>query len=260
MTPTECDFCFEIQGGEPRLLGLPRSTVGRRVYESSGCGISLLADASPVLPGHSLFVPSSRHVSRFTLSDPKALSAALDDFANRVSAQSNVVFFEHGGFSCLRHGLCSEHAHLHAVPVPAISMRDLLPVVRRKGGRWSNRYDSIRTLYENELGPKAVDYLVLGVASADGIDVRRILFDSVESQILRVVLADCAGVEAHIRSLELRQAEVRFTCEMIGRCYPIAAPDFTEQGSVTALRKKECINCAYECVRSVKTKTVAVSI
>jgi diadenosine tetraphosphate (Ap4A) HIT family hydrolase len=254
-----CDFCHELGGGVPRLSELPAATVARRVFRSQAADIHVLADASPILPGHALLVPA-RHVSRFSLCDHRSLDVVIDEFRKRLRGGAKLVFFEHGGFSCLRDGACSEHAHVHTVIVPGMSMRDLSRRIRQRGGTCSERYDSLGAFYGRALAVDRPNYLMLGIATAKSMEVREVRFDPVESQILRTVLAECLGIQPHIRDLQERAASFVATCEGLRKYSPVArtvaVDDVGEPERIET--KEECFDCQYDCVRRVTRARIAV--
>lgn len=132
----ECSFCAEIEKrSEYNLFHemlSPDIGYGYLVKETEN--FVVMPSIGSLMPGYLLVVPRL-HVLSFGL-----LSSTLDgelvqvlDFLthwiNRTY-QSSCIFFEHGSVSFTkRGGSCTDHAHLHVVPVP--KSVDLVSVMKR---------------------------------------------------------------------------------------------------------------------------------
>ena len=199
-----CDFCQEIAGRPPNLLGLPTSTLSTRIIKAKQAeDLFVIPDASPISKQHGLLIPQ-KHISRFSEFDCSRLAPIVRHATNFLTANETLIFFEHGGHSCLRNKACSEHAHFHLVTVNGFCMSKFLDTLSQFGGKASNSYYSINSIFHSALPPDSNDYLIFGFSNRAVIDIRVIYFDYVPSQVLRYVLADSLGISPHIESQETR--------------------------------------------------------
>jgi len=204
VTANGCDFCDEIAGRPPKLLGLP-SMLSTRIVKATQAGdLFAIPDASPISDRHGLIIPRA-HISRFSQFDCDSLIPLVEKAATCLATSETLVFFEHGGHSCLRNGVCSEHAHLHLVAVDRFSMPQFISTLMQLEGKVSDSYDSIKRVFHSELRPDSSDYLVFGIASHGVMDIRIIDFDYIPSQMLRYALADSLGIAPHIESMKNRR-------------------------------------------------------
>ncbi len=232
ITPEGCDFCDELGGQSPKLLGLPFILSSRVIKATQTGDLFAIPDASPISDRHGLIIPCA-HFSRFSQFNCDSLPPLVEKAATRLSAGETLVFFEHGGHSCLRNGVCSEHAHLHLLAVEDFSMRRFISTLTQLGGEVSDNYDSIKRVFRSELRPDRGDYLVFGVASSTEVDIRLVKFDYVPSQILRYALADSLGIAPHIESLHIRREAFLSSYRWLAKLLPIGASRFIHDGSPT---------------------------
>ena len=101
---------------------------------------SLLADASPLVTGHSLLV-TARHIPRLSALrkyEFSRLSDQIDLFIRQFEAKfdSDVLLVEHGSSDNRQKLDCVRHAHLHVVPLPARLPSRSLDVVCAQYFEW----------------------------------------------------------------------------------------------------------------------------
>lgn len=222
VTADGCEFCEEIAGQPPKLLGLP-SILSTRILKATETGDLLaIPDASPISNRHGLIIPRT-HISRFSQFDCGRLVPIVEKAVASLAASETLVFFEHGGHSCLRNGVCSEHAHLHLVVVDGFSMTRFNNALSQLGGEVSDSYSNIRHVFHSELHPDSSDYLVFGIANRVAIDIRIVKFDYVPSQVLRYVLADSLGISPHIESLDTRAEAFLASYRWLAQLLPVGA-------------------------------------
>lgn len=129
-----CTFCSELQGIERYDLfqntlkeeGIDRAQFPSRiVYRDRD--FTVLPMVGPMVEGYLLIIPT-RHSMSFAHLD-ESLYPKLHRLKEIVSAvltqkYQTPVFFEHGAMSAtMRAGCCSDHAHIHAVPI-AVDVKD----------------------------------------------------------------------------------------------------------------------------------------
>ena len=180
-----CDFCDEFAGGS-------QNAFAERYCESTGRVVMASADfrvvptLGQVVAGHLLIVPI-RHLC--AMADLKVMQIEeLDHLCRRVrSVLTDVygacVFFEHGMRDSGSGGCGIDHAHLHAVPVAANGVLDVLR--REFGGCAIHDFAAIKETINQESS-----YLLFEDASAS-----RYVFPVTElpSQYMRKLVADSIG-------------------------------------------------------------------
>lgn len=192
-----CQFCDEIENKTPDLLGLSKSICSNRVFSTQYQNIFVIPDASPMTWKHGLIIPKT-HVSKFSQLYCSSLAKIVQHVVNNLFEDENLIFFEHGGHSCLRHGLCTEHAHLHIVVVKKFCISRFISTLYLYGGKSINKYNSLDDVYTSDLLKKSEDYLIFGYANRIAYDAHIIDFDYVPSQVLRYVLAETLDISPHI--------------------------------------------------------------
>ena len=204
VTADGCDFCDEIAGRPPKLLGLPPILSTRVIKATQAGDLFAIPDASPISNQHGLIIPRT-HISRFSQFNCDNLIPLVEKAATCLTTSETLVFFEHGGHYCLRNGVCSEHAHIHLVAVDRFSMSRFINTLSQLGGTISDSYNSIKRVFHSELHPDSSDYLVFGIANRAAMDIRIIEFDYVPSQVLRYALTDSLGIAPHIETLDTKR-------------------------------------------------------
>ncbi len=255
-----CDFCAEIHGSKPLLPQINFPSLRSRLYlQRETDGFFLLADASPITSPHILIIPNS-HFEKYSLLDCSKLDKFISIIANSIEDNETAIFFEHGGYSCLRNGLCSEHAHLHIVISDGVKCREILDKIVTDGGRISKQYKSFRILIENEVEPKNKDYLIFGYATKKNVFVHEIFFDKIESQVLRNYVSSAMGKRPHITDIFTRQNAFLSTCKWLSERFTAYYPDIASQfntikSDITQHRlqsKEHCHGCTHDCPRAIK--------
>jgi len=120
-----CPFCREIQSG--KLPDFCDATIDSRILHQTD-GFVVMADISPLVPGHVMIVPKAHILCYGAVED-----TAEDEFSCIVSATRTILREHYGPSVVLEHGTSSlepvadhvTHAHLHIVP-GAIDIRDSL--------------------------------------------------------------------------------------------------------------------------------------
>ncbi len=132
----DCTFCAEIEGREDHNLlhELAGNDIGRSYILSESENFVVLPAVGALCPGYVLVVPREHVLSfGFLESDVDEELELLLEQAIRWHEDAygcQTVMFEHGSSSFTeRGGLCTDHAHLHLVPVT--DGVDLLPGLRR---------------------------------------------------------------------------------------------------------------------------------
>lgn len=217
-----CDFCEEMAGGPPKLLGLPSILTTRIIKATQAGDLYAIPDASPISSRHGLIIPRA-HISRYAQYGCAGLIPIVETAATSLASSETLIFLEHGGHSCLRNGACSEHAHLHLIAVYRFSMTRFISTLSQFGGEVSDSYSSIKGVFHSELSPDSGDYLFFGTASRDAMDIRIVKFAHVPSQVLRYVLADSLGISPHIESLEIRTEAFLSSYRWLAQLLPIGA-------------------------------------
>jgi diadenosine tetraphosphate (Ap4A) HIT family hydrolase len=252
-----CDFCSEIQGGTPVLPEISFSPIKTRLYYINGIeDFFLLADASPITAPHILITPSM-HIEKFSLLDCNALKKIMSAIVDSIENNETAIFFEHGGHSCLRNGLCSEHAHLHIVISNRFKLEALWGKIRDNGGHISEEYASIQTLIQHGIEPKSKDYLAFGCASKQKEFAYEIFFKKIKSQVLRNHISAAIGTTPHILDLSMRKKAFSETCKWLADRYTPYGHSKTKPFDMATKHrhqpKDECYGCEHDCLRSIKT-------
>jgi diadenosine tetraphosphate (Ap4A) HIT family hydrolase len=181
-----CDFCDEFAGGSANGYA---SRYGRfmpeRLILASG-SFRIVPSLGQIVEGHLLVIPSVHICAVADLAKDQV--SLLDGLCSRVrsilrDAYGACVLFEHGIRGAGIGGCGIEHAHLHAVPVRAEGVLDVL--TREFGGRPIQALEDIG----REL-PREQSYLFFEDASA----ARHVFpVDSLPSQYMRKVVAESIG-------------------------------------------------------------------
>jgi hypothetical protein len=198
-----CEFCDEALGKPPDLLGLQLPLKSRLFRHRLSESLYILPDASPITSKHALAIPRE-HIPRFSLYGDSDLCFLMQDMRSTLRGSDHLVFFEHGGLSCLGQGKCSQHAHLHLVSVSNFNMTSFLLKASEMGATLSERHKSISDVYHSLNVNRIPEYLIFGAATCSDIDVRTVHLESIPSQLLRYVLAELLGVKAHFEQPESR--------------------------------------------------------
>jgi len=125
-----CEFCDEING---QLFDYSEFNItpkfGSRIIQSEKYPLlTVMPDRSPLLPGHSL-ICSKDHFTSFSDFNRFHNCSVVELFniILRLSSMSvnnfsveGLLFFEHGGNSCVKPNGCVDHAHIHIIPVNKI--------------------------------------------------------------------------------------------------------------------------------------------
>ncbi len=218
---TACEFCGEALGKAPDLLGLEFSLKSRLFRHRLSEKLYVLPDASPITNRHALVIPRV-HIPRFSLFKNGDLYFLLKDAISALRDSDHLVFFEHGGLSCLGQGKCSQHAHLHLVSVSNFDMKSFLLKAREMGASLSVRHTSLNHAYQKLNASHVPEYLIFGAATCSEMDVRIVYLDSIPSQVLRYVLAEILGVSAHYQHPESRLHAFGDTMKWLNRIGLIA--------------------------------------
>jgi diadenosine tetraphosphate (Ap4A) HIT family hydrolase len=118
--PDGCDLCDELAGDNclSAFLRLYQSSESKLLAETNSLG--LIADISPIVPGHLLIVTKEHFLSFGQASD--LVWDELDDIkraAREILTKyyEPPFFFEHGSASDFSsNGSCISHAHIHVIP------------------------------------------------------------------------------------------------------------------------------------------------
>ncbi|NJP99576.1 HIT family protein [Streptomyces zingiberis] len=116
----ESDFCNEISGQEDTTFSAiyEGNPPGRVLWESGN--FRLLADMSPLCPGHLLLLPIEHHLSFADLIEThgETLSGILSTVIPMYRETfGRLTFLEHGSSLAMKSGACISHAHWHLLPV-----------------------------------------------------------------------------------------------------------------------------------------------
>jgi len=181
---TACDFCDEFADGSENAYARRYGQPGRIVLRSAG--FRVFPSLGQIVEGHLLIVPVHHCCALADL--PNEQVNDLDFLCRQVrltlqDAYNNCVFFEHGIRREGSGGCGIDHAHMHAVPVSANGVLDIL--MRQCGGC---DVDNVANINEC-INPKA-SYLFFEDASAK----RRVFaVERVPSQYMRKLVAESLG-------------------------------------------------------------------
>jgi hypothetical protein len=218
-----CEFCDEVLGKSPDLLGLHLPLKSRLFRHRLSETLYIIPDASPIANRHALIIPS-KHIPRFSLYKNSDLGLLINDIRSTLRGSEHLVFFEHGGLSCLGQGKCSQHAHLHLVSVSNFSMSSFLLKASEMGATLSEQHKSITDVYQFLNDNRIPEYLMFGATNCRSIDVRIVYLESIPSQILRYALAEILDVSAHCESPEARLHVFSNTMNWLAGLGLIASP------------------------------------
>jgi diadenosine tetraphosphate (Ap4A) HIT family hydrolase len=120
-----CEFCAEVRHRDVnnffRVI-LPEGAYRRAVLYENG-GAAVIPSVGALTPGHVLVVPIG-HYHSFAQLPPASFKAAMHAANDALAALRetyavDVVAFEHGPVDgATNSGACSDHAHLHLLPLP----------------------------------------------------------------------------------------------------------------------------------------------
>jgi len=120
-----CDFCsIANQANNKEVLGFDRFLLeinyGAKSY-------TLMADYSPIYPGHYLLVskeckPGMLEDSKLALED---YYLVIGDVLEKIESNGEFIIYEHGGSKCKTNG-CQEHAHTHFVQIKQGYIREAI--------------------------------------------------------------------------------------------------------------------------------------
>jgi len=182
----ECDFCNEF-AGETRNAFAKR--YGKSLPDRALMGTDrfrVVPSLGQIVEGHLLIAPVShyRALADMSREDVNTLSDLCQMVRSTLQlVYGQCIFFEHGVRSALAGGCGIDHAHMHAVPVRAQGVLNVL--TREYGGRPIYSLEEIK----QELRPEQ-SYLYFEDYSA-----KRYVFpvDSLPSQYLRRLVAQSIG-------------------------------------------------------------------
>jgi diadenosine tetraphosphate (Ap4A) HIT family hydrolase len=182
---TECDFCDEFSGGQQNAYAIRYGPHADRELLNDGV-FRVLPTLGQLVEGHLLIVPSPHITSMGDLMPKESnhLEAVCDTVRQALrEAYGQVLFFEHGIRGAGSGGCGIDHAHIHAVPVAADGILDIL--VREFGGCAIHRLANIQ-----EAVKPGSSYLFVEDSSAS-----RYVFPVSElpSQYMRRVVAESMG-------------------------------------------------------------------
>ena len=126
---TTCDFCDEFADGRSNAyFSRYGSCLPDRTVFKSG-PLRVLPSLGQIAEGHTLIVPLDHFCSMSELPNDQVL--LLDELCGRLrvalrDTYGQCVFFEHGIRSKGSGGCGIDHAHMHAVPVPADGVLEIL--------------------------------------------------------------------------------------------------------------------------------------
>lgn len=134
--PSPCSLCAELAGETSSggnkyraLLGDQTATRILRKTES----LVVLPTIGPLVVGHVLVVTKEHYLS-YAHTPAHVMREAeelLDQLRGEAGRDGKVIVFEHGPMSnSATAGGCTDHAHLHLVPVP--ERRDLVPGIAKR--------------------------------------------------------------------------------------------------------------------------------
>ena len=180
-----CDFCDEFAGGSQNAFVRRYGQGDGRIVMASAC-FRIIPTLGQVVEGHLLIVPL-RHFC--ALADLPSLQIdELDYLCRRVrstltDAYGECVFFEHGVRGSGAGGCGIDHAHLHAVPVAADGVLNIL--TREFGGCAIHDFAAVKEAVKQESS-----YLFFEDSSA-----KRYVFpvEELPSQYMRKLVADSIG-------------------------------------------------------------------
>jgi diadenosine tetraphosphate (Ap4A) HIT family hydrolase len=181
----QCDFCDEFSGGTANEFAIRyRPTRKRQLLNSAG--FRVLPSLGQLVEGHLLILPVQHYRALADL--PQIQIARLNDLIRHVRRMlqgfhDECVFFEHGIRGCTSGGCGIDHAHLHAVPVRAEGVLQIL--IQDFGGTSIDSYADIG----HDLAPES-SYLFFEDASKS-----RYVFpvDDLPSQYMRKLVAHSIG-------------------------------------------------------------------
>ncbi len=123
------DFCEELSGsGDTSFARFYEGDPPSRLICSTK-NLTLLADMSPLVPGHLLLLPSSHYLSfaQVLFRHEAEVRGFLADFLPRYRETfGEPLILEHGSSEGQESQACITHAHLHFLPVDGDRVDDLL--------------------------------------------------------------------------------------------------------------------------------------
>lgn len=183
------DLCAELRGASDTEFS--RAYGGdppNRILMSHG-SLRVLADLSPLTEGHLLIAPVDHFLNfaQFAASHPGEVAALTSRLAPVVrQVYGNIAYLEHGSSSDMRRSACINHAHLHALPIDADDVAD---VMRADG------MEEVRLEHFEALSERARDDLPYYLVS----DTHRVLIfgigEHMPKQYLRAVAARVLRLE-----------------------------------------------------------------
>jgi diadenosine tetraphosphate (Ap4A) HIT family hydrolase len=189
--PPACDdsqLCQELAGHRDGIafheiyMGDPDSRV---VLESAN--FALVADISPLAPGHTLLVPKDHYISFGQI--PGCLYAELDEFREKcigliAQKYEPPTILEHGSCSSMMNSPCISHAHWQVIP----NCQSAVQIFEADGlaGR-----DIISWRGLKEPGDNDLPYLYYSNGNVHRLYVEKL---SKRHQYIRVVLAEVLGI------------------------------------------------------------------
>ncbi len=187
----ECDdsqLCKELRGVRDGIAfhEIYRGNPDTRVIRASA-SFALVADISPLAPGHTLLVPKAHYFSFGKV--PESLYPELESFRLECITLITDVFgapavLEHGASSTMRSSPCISHAHWHLIPNAQDATRvfEADGLVCQKIPSWTHL---------RQLGKADHPYIYYGFGADNRVYAENL---SKRHQYLRVVVAEIFGI------------------------------------------------------------------
>lgn len=212
---TECDFCDEFSGGQENVYARRYGPSSRLLIDGP---FRVLPTLGQLAEGHLLILPSGHLRALADLSYGRIQQ--MESLCRQVRlALTNVygdcIFFEHGIRSKGSGGCGIDHAHMHAVPVQADGVLNLL--AKKFNG---NRIGSLADV-------KALTSSYLFFESASTERHVFLVDSSLPSQYMRRLVAETIGKADWDWRRSGREPELRATMH---RLLPIFSPLFAAAG------------------------------
>lgn len=184
MRKPDCFLCGDLADRDGRI--------------ALGGGLALTSDVAPLVPGH-LLIHTDDHVGSFAAAAPETLmqwKAAIRGVLNLGMLEKQpVLVFEHGtnGVDPTEAG-CTDHAHIHVVPVSLDAAGFPITSAAQAIARLDDGRPGAVLPFEQLGKLNGTNYFWL--ADRD-LNLRTVMPDRIERQVLRRIVANALGLSEH---------------------------------------------------------------